>query len=152
MDKQQFKDFCKKEFLARGFKKQKNAFWLAGDEVLCSLHLQKSDYGPNFYINCFYYVGNFKQFNTYPPLYDDDLRGRISVLSKSQKVDGKCFRTPLIAYEEYTEEEMKPYFDKAFEDVILPALEYGKAYILKFLRVKYHLTMYQEEVMRKLQS
>ena len=37
MDKKQFKEFCKKEFKARGFKQQKNAFYLAGHDLLCGI-------------------------------------------------------------------------------------------------------------------
>ena len=41
MDKKQFKEFCKKEFEARGFKKQNNAFYLAGQDLLCGIDMLK---------------------------------------------------------------------------------------------------------------
>ena len=41
MDKKEFKAFCQKEFKARGFKKKKNAFYLAGHDLLCEIDLQK---------------------------------------------------------------------------------------------------------------
>ena len=39
-DKKEFKAFCQKEFKARGFKKKKNAFYLAGHDLLCEIDLQ----------------------------------------------------------------------------------------------------------------
>ena len=152
MDKQQFKDFCKKEFLSHGFKKQKNVFYRAGEEVLCSLDLQRSNFGPIYYINYKYYIGDYRQATLYPTVYDMGVSGRFIVMSKKDRINGKCFETSEIEYEEYTEEELKPYFDKAFEEIILPALQHGKAYILKYLGVKYRLTIHQAEVMEQLQS
>ena len=36
----------------------------------------------------------------------------------------------MIEYEEYTEDELRPYFDKEFEERILPPVYQGKKYIL----------------------
>ena len=54
MDKKQFKEFCKNEFMKRGFKKNKNTFYLAGNDLLCGIDLQKSNYGEIYYVNYFY--------------------------------------------------------------------------------------------------
>ena len=59
--------------------------------------------------------------------------------------------TSLIEYEDYNEEDLKPYFDKDFEERILPPLQYGRSYILENLNKKYFLTLHPEEVLRKLQ-
>ena len=40
MDKKQFKEFCQNEFKARGFKKQRNVFYLTGRDLLCGIDLQ----------------------------------------------------------------------------------------------------------------
>lgn len=45
MDRKQFKEFCKNEFTERGFKKQRNMFYLTGYDLLCGIDLQKSYYG-----------------------------------------------------------------------------------------------------------
>ena len=152
MDKNQFKAFCKKEFEARGFKKQKNVFYLTGHDLLCGIDLQKSNYGDIYYVNYYYFIGEFENGTDYPTPYDSDIEERILAMSKTQTVHGKCFLTAMIEYEEYTEEELRPYFDRAFEERILPPVYQGKKYILNNLGKLYSLTLHKEEVMRKLQS
>ena len=44
MDKKTFKEFCKNEFEAHGFKKQRNVFYLTGHDLLCGIDLKKSNY------------------------------------------------------------------------------------------------------------
>ena len=48
------------------------------------------------------------------------------LISKTQTVHRKHFVTAQIEYEEYTEEELRPYFDKEFEERILPPVYKGK--------------------------
>ena len=107
MDKNQFKAFCKKEFEARGFKKQKNVFYLTGHDLLCGIDLQKSNYGDIYYVNYYYFIGEFENGTDYPTPYDSDIEERILAMSKTQTVHGKCFLTAMIEYEEYTEEQKK---------------------------------------------
>ena len=54
--------------------------------------------------------------------------------------------------EEYTEEELRPYFDKEFEERILPPVYKGKRYILDHLERLYFVYLNKEEVIKKLQS
>ena len=152
MDKKQFKEFCKKEFEARGFKKQNNAFYLAGQDLLCGIDLQKSNYGNEYYVNYYYFIGDFKKVTNYPTHYESDIQGRVSVMSKSQTFQGEHFMTAQIEYEEYTEEEIRPFIEKEFEEAILPPINQGKKYILDNLDTLYFLTLNQEEVMKKLES
>ncbi len=70
----------------------------------------------------------------YPTIYDSDVYKRIGVLTKEDKT-----LTGLIDYELYTPDELRPYFDKAFEEHIMPAIHYGKSYILKEADYYYHL-------------
>ena len=58
----------------------------------------------------------------------------------------------MIEFVKYTEDELRPYFDKEFEERILPPVYQGKKYILDNLGKLYSLTLRKEEVMRKLQS
>lgn len=87
-----------------------------------------------------------------PDYYDSDIEERILAMSKRKTVHGKCFLTAMIEYEEYTEDELRPYFDKEFEERILPPVYQGKKYILDHLGSLYSLTLRKEEVMRKLKS
>ncbi|MBQ8322322.1 MAG: hypothetical protein IJX92_08185, partial [Clostridia bacterium] len=68
-----------------------------------------------------------------------------------QTFQGKQFVTAQVEYEEYTEEELRPYFDRAFEEEILPPVKQGKSFILDNLGKIYSLTLHKEEVMQKLQ-
>ena len=152
MNKNEFKLFCKKEFEKWGFKKQKKAFYLNGNDLLCGIDLQKSNYGDVYYVNFYYFIGKYESTTNYPVYYDSDVDGRIVAMSKKQTINGEHFLTSSIEYEEYTQEELRPYFDKDFEERILPPLYQGKKYILDNLGKLYSLTLNQEEVMRKLQS
>ena len=152
MDTKQFKDFCKKEFELRGFKKIKKTFYLSGKDLLCGIELQKSNYSSSYYINYYFFLCKFDDTNEYPVCYDFDVQGRIVAMSKTQTVSGKYFLTSAIEYEEYAEDELRPYFDKEFEERILPPIQQGKKYILENLGRLYSLTLHKEEVMRKLQS
>lgn len=152
MDKKQFKTFCKKEFEVRGFKKVKNAFYLLGNDLLCGIDLQKSNYGNVYYVNYYYFLGDFSNTTIYPTHYESDIQGRVGAMSKKQTFRGKCFMTAQIEYEEYTEDELRPFFDKEFEEKVLPPIYQGKKYILDNLKKLYFLYLNQEEVMRKLQS
>lgn len=152
MDKKQFKEFCKKEFVSRGFIKVKKGYYLNGNQgVLCAIFLQKSDYSESYYVNYYFFLGEFHDTKDYPFHYDLDVQGRISVMSKTTD-HGEVFLTSMIKYEAYTEEELHPFFDKEFEERILPPVQQGKKYILDNLNKLYFLTLRQEEVMKKLQS
>jgi len=152
MDKKQFKEFCKNEFLKRGFKKQKNAFYLTGNDLLCGIDLQKSKYGDVYYVNYYYFIGKFENITNYPTCYESDIQGRIVVMSKEQTFQGKQFMTVQIEYEEYREDELRHFFEQEFEGKILPPIIQGKKYVLDNLNKLYFLTLNQEEVMRKLQA
>jgi len=152
MNKKQFKDFCKREFKERGFKKKNNVFYLLGKDLLCGIELSKSNYGNAYYVDVFYCIGDYRDVVDLPVYYDSDIQDRILAMSKTQTVNGEHFITAAIEYEEYTEEELRPYFNKEFEERILPPVYQGKKYILDNLGKLYSLTLHKEEVMRKLQS
>ena len=152
MERKQFIDFCKKEFEKHGFKKIKKYFYLAGKDVLCGMDLQKSNYGCFYYINYFYCIGDYNNSIVLPTYYDGDIASRICVMSKTQTYQGKHFMTSMVEYEEYTEDELRPYFDKEFKENILPPISQGKKYILENLNKKYCLDLRVDEVLRKLQE
>ena len=152
MEKNEFKAFCKKELEIRGFKKQKKMFYLKGFDLLCGIDFQKSNYGDIFYINFCYFIGDFENIENYPTYDESDIEERILVMSKTKTIQGKHFITAQIEYKEYTEKELIVYFDKEFEERILPPLYQGKKYILDNIGKLYSLTLHKEEVMQKLQS
>ena len=131
MDKDEFKQFCHNEFIKRGFKKRKSTYYLASETgLLCGLSLQGS-YGAAYYINCDLFIGKYNNPKDYPSQYDSDLHRRpIAVLSKDT-YKGEHFMTALIEFEKYTVEELLPYFNQAFDEVIMPPLINGKQQLLK---------------------
>ena len=151
MEKKEFQNFCKKEFEKQGFKKIKNMYYLVGLDLLCGIRLQKSNFGAVYYVNYYYFIGDYHNITTYPTRYENDLMGRIGVTSKTTSY-GKFYETAQIEYEYYTEDELRPFFEKEFEEVILPPVYQGKKYILENLNKLYSLQLHPEEVMRKLQS
>lgn len=152
MDNNEFKMFCKNEFEARGFKKKKNMFYLNGHDLLCGIYLQKSNFGDVYYVNYCYFIGEFEDIKNYPTHYESDIQERVLTMSKTSTIGGKHFITSQIEYKEYTEEELRQFFDKEFKERILPPVHQGKKYILDNLGELYSLTLHKEEVMRKLQS
>lgn len=152
MDTEQFKAFCKQKFEKHGFKKEKKYFYRIGKDLLCGIDLQRSNFGPQYYINYFYWLDKNWDSKELPSYYDSDIDGRISAMSKTMTYQGKHFMTVQIEYGEYTEEELRTYFDKAFEEEILPPIIYGKKYILDNLGKIYELTLNQEAVLQKLQE
>lgn len=120
--------------------------------MICGIDLQKSNYGNVYYVNFFFCIGDYKSTSDYPSYYESDIKGRIIVMSKNETIKGRCFLTALIEYEEYTDEELRVYFDEEFDNKIMPPIIKGKKYILNNLNILYHLTLNQDEVKRKLQG
>ena len=109
MTKQEFIDFCHEEFVKRGFKKKgKTYYYLKGKDLLCGIYLQKS-MSEAFYVNFYYCIGEYNDKKMYPKIYDSDISRRVVVWSKDT-FKGEHFWDALIDYEEYTVEEIKPYF------------------------------------------
>ena len=134
MTKQEFKEFCQAKFFKRGFKKKKKMYYLEGTEVLCGIELQKSNYGACYYVNCHFFIGNYDCPACYPTSYESDICRRIAVLSKDT-INGQHFMDALIEYEKYDVNELKPYFERAFDDFILPPVLEG---VSVFLEKKSH--------------
>lgn len=151
MNSKDFKKFCNCYFMSKGFMKVKNTYYCNGSAgVLCSIDLQKSNYGAIYYINYCFFLGTFTDVADFPSTYEFDIIGRIAVMSKTQHKDGKVFLTAQIEYEEYSQEELTPLFDKEFENKILPPIRLGKSYLVDNLNKLYFLTLRKEEVLNKL--
>ena len=119
---------------------------------MCGIYLQKSNYGEFYYVNYFYCIGTFSDSTVLPTHYECDIYGRIRAMSKTQTDHGIHFLTSMIEYEEYSEDELRPFFEREFEEKILPPINQGKKYILDNLNSLYFLALNQGEVMQKLQA
>ena len=129
MTKQEFKDFCHKEFVKRGFEKRKSMYYLKGKDLLCGLYLQKS-MSEAYYVEFDFFIGEYEDVKEYPATYDSDIYMRIVVLSKDT-INGEHFMDACIEYELYTKEELEPYFTQTFEKYIMPPIVEGKNIILQ---------------------
>ena len=150
MTKQEFLDFCHEEFTKRGLKKRKKTYYLNGEGILVGLYLQKS-MAEAYYVEFDFFIGEFKNPKLYPTTYESDYYGRVCVLSKDID-EGDYYMTALIEYELYTPEELKPYFDKAFDEFIMPPLLEGKETVLKIMEYYDDYTLEEKEnIIKKLQ-
>ena len=131
MDKKSFLTLCHNEFIKRGFQKHKNMYFLSGNNgILCGIWLKKSNFGPTYVVQYYYFLGEFNNPKEYPTHYDFDLCGHINVMSKVT-FKGEYFITGGIEYEKYTEEELLPYFENDFTRFILPPIQHGKSVLLE---------------------
>ena len=85
-------------------KNNETFFYLTGHDLLCGIEPQKSNYADVYYVNYYYFIGEFDDITGYPTHYESDIHGRITVMSRKQTSHGKQFMTAQIEYEEYTEE------------------------------------------------
>lgn len=143
MTKQEFKDFCHKEFTKRGFKKRKSMYYLEGKDLLCGLYLQKS-MSDAYYVEYDFFLGEYSETNKYPTTYEADISMRFTVLSKDT-YEEEYFMDACIEYELYMEEEIKKYFDKEFEEHIMPIVEEGKERLKQDLEYFFD-EMFEEEI------
>jgi len=127
MDKKEFKKFCVEEIKKNGFHKEGKQYYLyAKKDVICMVSFEFSNYSPAMGICYTFYTGNYENPTQYPnrdTLFD--YCGYIQVLSRDT-YKGEHFMWGMISYEEYTKEELIPYFDMAFKELILPPVYNGK--------------------------
>ena len=65
---------------------------------------------------------------------------------------GETFLSASIDYEEYTVDELKPYFDREFDEHILPAIRGGREYVKNNLdKFSLHI-LHPDRVMQKLRE
>ncbi len=137
MDTKEFREFCKREFYKRGFKKVKSMYYLDGDkDILCGIDLQRSRFCKGYYVNVGFFIKEMQPNLPYPPYEDCDIDQRLSAISKDT-YEGERYLTPLIKIEKYGQGELQPYFDKAFEEWILPAVHEGTPYFAPFFDKPY---------------
>ena len=151
MTKEEFKQFCHNEFIRRGFVKRRSMYYLKGKDLLCGLYIQKS-IAEAFYVEYDYFIDKYSDIRLYPSMYESDIDIRICVLSK-QTINGERFMGALIEYERYNIEEIKPYFDEAFDKYIMPPILEGKKILLE-KQEHYFAALFPEErdaVLEKLQ-
>lgn len=153
MDKDEFKEFCHAEFIKHGFQKKRSMYYRDGnDGIQCGIWLKKSSYGSTYGVMILYFIDQSTMTSKYPSHTEYDLIGYIEVMSKITD-KGKHFLTGSIDYELYTKEELTPYFEKAFNEFILPSVNVGKPFLVAHIdSFRTHHTKTKEDIIHKLLS
>ena len=142
-----FKKFLHKYFKEKKFEKIKGKYYLNSEYFLCAIEIQKSSYGPTFYINYDFFLGKFEKpyainqesIETYTPY----VGGRFYF---SEKHKYSC------DYLDYEEDELLKIFDSNFYERIKLPFEEGKKYLLKHFGTLYTSFLLDERVIPFLEN
>ena len=137
-----FKKFLHKYLKENGFTKVKSKYYLIGDKFTCMIDLQKSYYGPTYYVNYTFFLGEFENPT-------DIIQDNMDTYSPN--VGSRFYFTGKDAYScdylDYDEEKLKALLDKNFNERIIPPFKEGKKYLLKHFGTLYTSFLLDERVM-----
>ena len=141
MELSAFKKHFQNYFQEKGFEKIKNKYYLKDEQFVCVIDMQRSYYGPTYYINCLFFIGKFEKpyainqdsIETYTPFVE-------SRFYFSEKHKYSC------DYLDYTEEELTRIFDDNYSKIIKPPFEEGKKYFLEHFRTLYTTFLRDERI------
>ena len=142
-----FKKFLHKYLKEKGFEKIKTNYYLNGKDFLCMIDIQRSSYGPTYYINYSFFLGKFKK----PYVINQE-----SVKTYTPNVEGQFYFAEKNKYScdylDYKEDEITKIFDSNFDERIKPPFEEGKKYLLKHFGTLYSSFLPDERVMPLLED
>lgn len=141
MEMNVFKKIVHQYFKEKGFEKNKSKYYLNGEGFLCVIEIQRSYYGPTYYINYDFFLGKFERpyaikresIETYTPCVD----GRFYFAEK---------HTYSCDYLDYTEEDLRKILDSNFRERILPPFQEGKKYLREHFGTLYVTFLPKERV------
>lgn len=137
-----FKKFLNKYLKEKKFEKIKSKYYLNGEKFLCMIDIQKSCYGPTYYINYSFFLGKFEK----PYAINQE-----SVETYTPYVGSRFYFTDKHKYScdylDYTEDELTKIFDSNFCERIIPPFNEGKKYLLKHFGTLYTSFLLDERVM-----
>ena len=142
MELDEFKKFLHKYFKEKGFEKIKSKYYLNGEGFLCIIEIQRSYYGPTYYINYDFFLGKFEK----PYSINQE-----SVETYTPYVGSRFYFTEKDKYScdylDYDEEKLKVLLDKNFAERIIPPFEQGKKYLKELFGTLYTSLLFDERVM-----
>lgn len=136
-----FKKFLHKYLKERGFKKEKSKYYLKGNKFTCMIDLQRSYYGPTYYINCTFFLGEFE--NPTDIIQDNMETYSPNVGSRFYFTEKDKFSCD---YLDYDEEKLKALLDKNFVERIISPFEQGKKYLKEHFGTLYTSFLLDERV------
>ena len=125
MELNEFKK-CLQIYLKKsGFEKIKNKYYRNGNGFLCMIHFFRSHYGPVYYFDYYFFIGNFEK----PYIINQD-----NAITYTPFVGSRFYfsekDTYSCEYLNYTEKEVICLLDKNMNERIFPPFEIGKKYLL----------------------
>ena len=142
MELDEFKKFLHKYFKEKGFEKIKSKYYLNGEGFLCIIEIQRSYYGPTYYINYDFFLGKFEKPYSI---------NRESVETYTPCVGGRFYFAEKHKYScdylDYTEVELTKIFDGNFYEIIKPPFEQGKKYLKEHFGTLYTSFFLDERIL-----
>ncbi len=124
MDMIEFKNLCAKSFGNYGLEKRKKGYFMENNDFLLSIFLQKSNFSMSYYINVGYSI---KGYNMKIPDINDESDQDFSYRIRFPFKDGTEVKYAyVLKLKDFDIVDIEPYFDKAFEEWILPIFVGGK--------------------------
>ncbi|HAO61384.1 MAG TPA: hypothetical protein DCQ90_05465 [Erysipelotrichaceae bacterium] len=124
MEMIEFKNLCAKSFGNYGLIKRKKGYFMENDDFILSIFLQKSNFSMSYYINVGYSV---KGYNMIIPDIKDETDQDFGYRIRFPYKDGTEVKYGYaLKLKDFDTVEIEPYFDKAFEEWILPIFHGGK--------------------------
>ncbi|MBO5773030.1 MAG: DUF4304 domain-containing protein [Clostridia bacterium] len=141
MEQDVFKKFLHKYLKGHGFTKVKSKYYLKGNKFTCMIDLQRSYYGPTYYINYTFFLGEFENPND---IIQDNME------TYSPNVGSRFYFTEKDKYScdylDYDEEKLKALLDKNLAERIIPPFEQGKKYLKEHFGTLYTSFLLDERV------
>lgn len=141
MELDTFKKLLHNYLKEKGFEKIKSRYYLNGGKFLCMIDLQKSYYGPTYYINYSFFLGRFEK----PYCINQD-----SVETYTPYVGSRFYFAEKLKYScdylEYSEDELTKVLDSNFNERIKPPFEEGKKYLLDNFGTLYMSLLESEKI------
>lgn len=141
MELELFKKFLHKYLKEKSFEKIKSKYYLKSDKFLCMIHFYRSYYGPTFYFDYYFFLGEFDK----PYIINQD-----NAETYTPYVGSRFYFTEKDTYScnylDYTEEELKELLDKNFKERINPPFILGKKYLLDYFGTLYTTILNEEKI------
>lgn len=125
MELNNFKKCLHRYLVSQGFQKIKNKYYRNGNGFLCMIFFYKSNYGPRYYFDYYFFIGDFEE----PYIINQE-----SVATYTPYVGNRFYfsekDTYSCEYANYTETQITEYLNQNMKYSINPPFEVGKKYLL----------------------
>lgn len=124
MEDKEFRSIVHKVLKENGFEKVKNRYYRSEKEFLCEIYLQKSIYGPVFYLNYDFMLGNFEK----PYVFSNESGSAYTPRVGSRFYFGKK-NGYACSFQDWNQEQVLSAIMDNIKQSILPPFDLGKQYL-----------------------